>query len=91
MNNLEGYAFPMKGLPIQLNCYQDGTIAFEKMVFFQTIVDQPELGVQAIFDADGIFVGANTQLEYNERYEYKQMPELFAWLVAQQMEMPSLI
>lgn len=82
------YGIAMPGLPLQLRCYADGTVSFHQLGLSKAYVDQPEPGIQAIIDADGIFVGSNTELVYNERYVYKDMPELFSWLVAQKLEMP---
>lgn len=82
------YVITLPGLPLQMACYKDGSVSFHKLGLFKAYVDQPEPGIQAIIDADGIFIGSNTELVYNERYVYKNMPELFSWLVAQKLEMP---
>ena len=75
-------------LPLVLCCFSDGSIAIHRMCNFSTIIDQPEEGVQAIISNEDIYIGAETEIEYGERYYYKEVPELLAWLVAQNMEMP---
>lgn len=82
-------------LPIALSFHPQGLIAFQRLtdafgneLDFRTIIDNPEVGVQAIISVDDVFIGAETVLQYGEFYEYKQMPELLAWLKAQEMIMP---
>lgn len=84
---MNGYGFAMKGLPLQLQCYEDGTVAFAKLGLFKAIVDQPEVGLQAIITTEDIVIGADTVIEYGVRYNYKEMPELLAYLKSQNMEM----
>lgn len=82
----------MPGLPIQIVCANDATVSFNKMFGFKAIVDQPESGVQAIICDEDITIGVDTVrckgttvIEYGVRYQYKDMPELLSWLVAQKM------
>lgn len=88
MNNTYAVGITLPGLPLQMRCYDDATVSFHKLGLFKAIIDNPETGVQAIVDDVGISIGANTELEYNERYEYKTMPELLSWLIAQKLEAP---
>lgn len=85
---MNGIGLALKGLPIQLQCYQDGTVAFAKLGLFKAIVDQPGDGLQAIITTEDIAIGADTVIEYGMRYRYKEMPELLAYLKSLDMEMP---
>lgn len=85
---MNGYAFAMKGLPLQLQCFQDGTVSFAKLGLFKAIVDQPGDGLQAIITTEDIAIGADTVIEYGMRYRYKEMSELLAYLKSLDMEMP---
>jgi hypothetical protein len=85
----------MGSLPIKLVFDQSGQIGFRRHtdmfgrdVEFQTIIDQPEPGVQAIISVDDIYIGTDTVLEYNQGYRYKDMPELLAYLVALKLDSP---
>lgn len=84
--NAIGLALP--GLPLRMICAEDGTVSFHKLALFKTIIDAPCDGVQAIISEEDIYIGANTVVEYDTRYHYKEMPELLAWLQAQKLEMP---
>lgn len=77
-------------LPILMALADTGEIAFQPAIHFNTLIDQPEDGVQAIFDMDGFTVGADTEIEYGVFYEYKQMPELLYWLKTLKLEEPNL-
>lgn len=80
----------LASLPIQLILAENGQVAFQKMGNFKTILDQPETGVQAIIDDDGIYIGAETEVCFNTLYNYKEMPELLAWLQQMNLEAPNL-
>ncbi|MGZ8888083.1 MAG: hypothetical protein ACXW1D_00840 [Halobacteriota archaeon] len=75
----------LANLPIQITYYGNGLIEFNRYVNFNTIVDNPCEGIQAIISNEDIYVGADTVVEYGVRYEYKEMPELLAWLKEQNL------
>ncbi len=77
-------------LPLILSCYSNGCISIARAANFKCIIDQPQVGVMAFIDAEGISIGTETEIIYEEMLEYKQMPELLSWLKAQNMEMPVL-
>lgn len=86
---MNGIPVKLNNLPIYIICYENGWINFQKDRHkIATVVDQPEQGVQAIIDDDGISIGANTEVEYGLCYEYKSEPELLAWLKAQNLQFP---
>lgn len=76
-------------LPILITCYENGCVSFDRASNFKLFIDQPEQGVQAIISNEDIAIGADTVIEYGNLYEYKEMPELLAWLQAQQMQFPN--
>ena len=75
-------------LPIKIVLYNNGCISFERLTNFATIVDSPEQGVQAILSNEDMYIGADTVIEYEQMYSYKQIPELLSWIKAQGMKMP---
>lgn len=85
---MRAVAIPVSGLPVQLVCAEDGTISFVKLWPFKAIIDHPQDGVCAIITEEDIFIGADTVVEYDTRYNYKEMPELAAWVTAQNVQMP---
>jgi hypothetical protein len=58
------------------------------MANFHTIVDILGDGLQAIISNEDIAIGSDTVIEYNQLCEYREMPELLAWLQAQKMMLP---
>jgi hypothetical protein len=68
-------------LPIYV-AIDSGKVACQRTHNFPVIVDQPETGVQAFITVDDILIGSNTEINYNEWYDYESMPELKAYLVA---------
>lgn len=84
--NAIGIALP--GLPLRMICAEDGTVSFDKLALFKTIIDHREDGVCAIISEEDIYIGADTVVEYGARYSPKDHPELLAWLIAQQLEAP---
>lgn len=75
-------------LPLAILFAADGTVAFQRLANFDTIVDQPETGVQCIMDDSGLYIGANTEIPYGVFVDYKQEGELLAWLKAQNLQSP---
>ena len=75
-------------LPIGLELFSNGCIAFHRIADFTTIIDNPEEGVSAIISNDDIKIGA-IAIKYGEVCVYKNMPELLEWLQAQKMIMPN--
>ena len=75
-------------LPIQITCYVNGYVSFERLVNFHTIVDSLGDGLQAIISNEDIAIGANTVVEYGYDYDYKRRPELLAWLKNLNMVLP---
>lgn len=75
-------------LPIQITCWENGCVSFDRYSSFNVIIDSPEVGVQAIISNEDIVIGADTVIEYGQLYEYKEMPELLAWLQAFEITMP---
>lgn len=79
---------PLGSLPLVISCYFNGCVSFRPFPGLTTLIDQPEDGVQAIITTEDIAIGADTVIEYDTLYEYKEMSELLAWLQAQNMIMP---
>jgi hypothetical protein len=77
----------IKALPINIVFSSTGLIGFERLKNFPTVSDHPELGIQAIFDNEGICVGT-TELQYGQLYNYREMPELLAYLQQQKLINP---
>jgi len=75
-------------LPIAVYCSSDGLIYFQPTSKFATIVEYAGGGVQAVMDTDGLTIGASTDVTWGERYDYKNIPEMLAWLVEQKIEFP---
>ena len=75
-------------LPIQISYLSNGYVVFDRLADFQTIVDNLGDGVQAILSNQDIAIGANTVVEYGMQQDYKNEPELLAWLVAQNLTPP---
>lgn len=74
--------------PIRITCYENGSVSFSRMGNLNTIIDQSETGIQTIISNEDIYIGANTVVEYGEMYDYKNEPELLAWLKSLNLEMP---
>lgn len=77
-------------LPIQIIYDSSGTVGFVRMANMPTIVENLEDGLQIIYSNEDIFLGAETQIEYNRLYQYKEIPEMLYWLKSQELEMPTL-
>lgn len=70
-------------LPIAIQPYPDGSIVFVQLGNFNTIIDQPETGVQAIISMEDICIGSETIVEYGQQYFVNEHPELLSWINAQ--------
>lgn len=77
-------------LPIQIIYDSAGTVGFVRLADFPTTVENLEEGLQIIYSNEDIFLGAETQIEYNRLYRYKEVPEMLYWLKSQELEMPTL-
>lgn len=75
----------LANLPIKITYYVDGWVELNRLANFNTIVDNPCAGIQAIISNEDVYVGADTVVEYGVRYDYKEMPELLAWLKEQNL------
>lgn len=75
-------------LPLHITYLDNGCIIFERNGNFNTLIDQPETGVCAIISNEDIAIGANTVIEYGTVVDYKNEPEVLAWLSSQRMVMP---
>lgn len=84
-----GVQLPIGTLPIMMMCYETGQVAFARMRDFNLIVDAPESGIQALISNQDIYVGTDTEIKYGEMYDWQSMPELKAWIAAQNLDMPT--
>ena len=75
-------------LSVYIQCLENGCIVFVKAMQFIACTDNPFVGVQAIVSEDDIYIGADTMVEYGVAYDYKDMPELLAWLQSFNMQIP---
>lgn len=86
---MQYYSFHLGALPLVINCFETGQISISRGIAkMPLIIDQPEVGVQAIISQEDIAIGADTVIQYDYLYAYRQMPELLSWLQAQKMELP---
>lgn len=89
------HQLPIKlgSLPINLVLISDGSVAFVKAGNFKTICDFPEdeNEVDAIFDEAGFQLGNTDNFCYNVAYRYKEIPDMLAWLVKQNLVEPKII
>ncbi len=85
---MQGIQLPLGSLPLTISCFENGQVSIQRMANFPTIVDQPEQGIQAIWDVDGGTIGSGTEISYGEMYNYKELPELAAYITAQGMTLP---
>lgn len=76
-------------LPIMIVFDSSGMVGFNRMANFPTIIENLEDGLQIIYSNDDIFLGSETQIEYNRLYQYKEMPEMLYWLKSQELELPT--
>ena len=74
---------PLGGLPLNLMCFGDGTVALQPTQPHKGIID----GNVRIFQ-DGLQI-AGSVYQYGFRYAYKEMPELKSWLANQKLTMPN--
>lgn len=73
-------------MPVNLVLNSEGSLAFIRVADFKTIFDQPESGINAVFNADGFSI-EDEKFVYNQFYQYKQMPQMLEWLKQQNMEL----
>ena len=76
--------------PIILIFYANGRISFIPYQEFSAIIDNPEDGVEGIFDLEGFSLRDKNVAEfqkymYNMPYEYKTMEVLKKWLIQQNL------
>lgn len=76
----------INNLPIYIVCCSDGTLAFVCINSVFTIFDENEQ-YKAIYTEESFTVNGE-EYEYHTRYPYKEMPNLLAWLIAQNMLNP---
>lgn len=78
-------------LPINIVYEQEsGVVGFVRLADFHTTIEHLEDGLQIIYSNQDIFIGSETELEYNTPYQSKELPELLYWLKSQGLEMEAL-
>ena len=79
-------------LPIALQLCTNETIAFLKAKNLKTIIDQPEMGIGAVFTPEGFYIGEEKVMyNWGVGYDYKDLPEMLKWLQQQNLELPDNI
>jgi hypothetical protein len=81
------YQIALGSLPVHLILLSNGTVVFIRVANFNVIFDQKHDGVNAVF-IDDHFTLSGTDYFYNTIYEYKQIPEMLAWLKQQNLQQP---
>lgn len=87
---MEQITFQINNLPLNLTLLSNGCIALSPNQQFHTIIEQPENGISAIYDMDGLTIDSELELEYNSMTEYKHIPKLLQWLQQQGIEKPNV-
>lgn len=77
-------------MPINLLLLSNGHVAFTRVANFKALFDQSNGGdIVAMFYESDFTIGAET-FQYNTSYPYKGIPDMLAWLKAQQLIQPVL-
>ena len=75
-------------MPINLLLLSNGYVAFVRVANFKALFDQSKEGdIVAMFYEEDFTVGAET-FQYNTSYAYKEIPDMLAWLKAQELIKP---
>lgn len=85
---MQAITLQLNRLPLQITYLDNGCIIFDRMGNFNTIIDLPGAGIQAIISNDDIAIGTNSVVTYGTVVDYKNEPEVLAWLSAQMQVMP---
>jgi hypothetical protein len=88
MSHQQYVQVPIGSLPVHLICLANGKVALVPVSAFPTIYDQGEDGsIVAVFTQEGFKIGG-VDFSYRVEYNYKLIPELLSWLVAQHLTSP---
>ena len=78
---------PIAGMPINLVCLSNETLAFIRVTDFKALFDMAPSseGVDAAFYED-LFVIDEVEYNYNHCYSYKEIPSMKAWIIQQKLQ-----
>lgn len=76
---------PIGNLPVHLVLLPGGHVAFVRVRDFKVIFDYSE--VEAVFTDVDFEIGTSS-FNYNTAYDYKNIPEMLAWIQCQKLIFP---
>ncbi len=85
---MQYYQTQIAKTPVILRCWENGLISLHcGLERFPFIVNNEAIGMRAIITKYEISIG-DEEFDYDVFYDYRNIPNLLSWLIAQELIMP---